>query len=192
MQATFSDPSSTSPSLLEATIAGDSSATEKIYLIYFPLVHRWCCEFGLDQNDAGDIAQIAVLKAFESISQYSPDRGRFRVWLWSIARNTAYDFFRRAQRESPVDNRKLQAISTPPSTATDRKLPAIIATRALEILTERLSAKQLAIVKASLIADRPAADVADEYGTTVGAVYTAQSRAVKLLRESLQEFEPYL
>ncbi len=56
----------------------------------------------LDRNDqfwVQDVAQNAVIKAFQSYNQFDQHKGSFNTWLSTITRNLCFDFSKRKEKE---------------------------------------------------------------------------------------------
>lgn len=190
MDPVFHD-QSTSSTLLSRTRQGNRFAQETIYEIYCPLVYDWGRTVGLGHEDALDNTQQIFIKLFSSIASYDRGQGRFRRWLWRMTRNAAIDLFRKKQRDDALHRDASREAETvqPPDSATSSRIPQAVAKKALEVLMHRYDGRTMEVAIEILIHARPAAAVAKEYGISIGSVYTNRSRALKLLRESLDELE---
>lgn len=79
-------------SLLEAMVADDPQR-----------LRRRSISLGVDLDDADDVAQTALLRAWRSIEDLEmPEAGAMCSWLDTIARNVAIDLARQRRRR-PVD-----------------------------------------------------------------------------------------
>lgn len=67
-----------------------------LYHAYFPKVYAYVAYHVAQTADAEDVVSEVFLKAMKRIRQY--DGGSFAAWLFSIARNTVSDFYRRNGR----------------------------------------------------------------------------------------------
>jgi RNA polymerase sigma-70 factor (ECF subfamily) len=80
----------TRPSLLvRIRDVGDREAWRQFVEVYAPLVYKFARRRGLQDADAADLTQ-EVLQAVAGASKrlvYDPDRGTFRAWLYTVARN---------------------------------------------------------------------------------------------------------
>ena len=73
--------------------------------IYGDALKRFCVSRGLSQDDAADVCQdvLTVLDKSLANGKYDPDKGRFRSWLFGIARNISVDKF--SERAKQVNAR---------------------------------------------------------------------------------------
>src|SRR4051794_21112467 len=92
----------TRPSLLvRLKDAADHEAWRQLVELYAPLVYRFVRRRGLQDADAADLTQ-EVLRAVAGAAgefEYDPERGTFRGWLFTVARNKLHTFLKRRQRQ---------------------------------------------------------------------------------------------
>ncbi len=110
----------------------DIAAWDQFVAIYQPLVFRLARSKGFQEADANDIVQEVLIAVSRAIHRWEPDRnrGRFRDWLFRIARNMMINFLTRQKHQSlssPQDVAELLAMH-PDSTERDSE-----ATREFEL-----------------------------------------------------------
>ncbi|MGZ5190290.1 MAG: RNA polymerase sigma factor, partial [Flavisolibacter sp.] len=77
---------------------GDQLAFEKIYRVYSPRLFGKLIKLVKSEDRAQEILQDVFLKVWEYKNSIDPEKS-FRSFLFKIAENKAYDFFRKAARE---------------------------------------------------------------------------------------------
>lgn len=83
--------------LIRRSQAGDMDAFEALLLRYEKKVYTIAYKYMGDPDDAGDLAQEALLKAWQSIGGFRGDSS-FGTWLGRIAANCCLDELRRRRR----------------------------------------------------------------------------------------------
>jgi RNA polymerase sigma-70 factor (ECF subfamily) len=79
----------------------DAEAWHQFCEIYEPLILRIARSRGLQNADANDLAQDVLVRIAKSVQRWEPDpnKGSFRAWIGTIARNLTIDFLRRKDRQ---------------------------------------------------------------------------------------------
>ena len=82
-----------------------------LYDKYFNTIFSFVFKrLGGAEDLAGDVTQLSFMKAMANIQKYE-DRGNpFSSWLYKIANNQVYEYFRKKKRlhEVPVDEQRIQ------------------------------------------------------------------------------------
>ena len=77
--------------ILRLPDAADAAAWDELVAIYAPLVYRLAVQKGMQPSDADDLVQEVFTAIARFVADWleRPDRGSFRAWLLTIARNAA-------------------------------------------------------------------------------------------------------
>ena len=87
--------------LIAAFLGGRSSAFDMLVRRYESQLFGFLSRMLRNDELAEDVFQDAFLKVMNALPEYA-ERGRFRSWLFGIARNLALDTLRRRQREAGI------------------------------------------------------------------------------------------
>ena len=80
--------------LVENSLAGDNEAYAELLNRYLKPVYNFLQTFIRDPEVLDDLTQITFIKAWKNLKRFDPEKN-FKTWIFVIAKNTAYDFFRK-------------------------------------------------------------------------------------------------
>jgi RNA polymerase sigma-70 factor, ECF subfamily len=180
--------------LVRLADASDAAAWDEFVAIYRPMIVRIGLGRGLQACDADDIAQQVLMSVSRAIGNWKkdPSKGTFRSWLRTIARNAIINQFQRGTNIDAVGGSGFLNICH--SVESDEEIDQWIDSEH-ERATIRLAASRVN-GKVSLAtwlsfwrtANGEAANVvADDLGLSVGKVYGARGRVMKLLRKEVED-----
>jgi RNA polymerase sigma-70 factor (ECF subfamily) len=187
----------TSHSLLLRAGAGDPAAWERFDALYRPLVRGWLIRHQVHPQEADDLTQdvlFAVVRGIERF-EHTGEAGSFRRWLRTITVNRARAFWRagRCRGVAPGGDAFLSAIAQLEDPASglsaewDREHDETVLRRLLELLGAEFEPQTMQAFRQLVFERRTGADVADELGMTLAAVYAAKSRVLHRLRAEAGE-----
>jgi RNA polymerase sigma-70 factor (ECF subfamily) len=183
-------PPLTRPSLLvRIRDAGDREAWRQFVEVYAPLVYKFARRRGLQDADAADLTQD-VLQAVAGASKrlvYDPERGTFRAWLYTVARNKLRNFLLARQRRRDEGDPHL--LEDQPAREEvelwEREYEQRLFDWAVERVRGRFHEATWRAFWMTAVESRGAPEAAAELGMSVGAVYIAKSRVLARLRKEI-------
>lgn len=139
---------------------------------------------GADAPDGDDLAQDALVEAFESAASYVPARGDVRGWLFGVLRTR----IRRAWQDHARGRERLSRLQTGAVQRAMEEPPADAGgpLEALRRCVETLPEKAVGLLDATYRDGTPAAGLADRYGGSESAVHVALHRLRRALRDCIE------
>lgn len=200
-RAPSTGPSSTSSGLLRRVKAEDPEAWRRLVRLYGPLVYLWSRQSNLNPDDAADVVQEVFVAVAGGVEGFHRDRpgDSFRGWLWTITRNKIRDHFRRRQGQTQAKggtDAQEQLLQVPhpqagarpePSSEANADAGSHIAHHALELIRGQFEQRTWQAFWRTAVDGCKAAEVADELGMTLRAVYQAKYRVLRRIRQELED-----
>ena len=90
--------------LVQACLAGDSSAWHSLVSGQHKRVYAICYRFTGDPMDAEDITQDVFLKVYRNLSSFDSTKGAFQTWITTLTRNLLVDNYRRTRIDRISDS----------------------------------------------------------------------------------------
>lgn len=191
---------STSRSLLSRLRNADAAAWNRLVVLYAPLVHHWCRQFGLPTREAADVLQDVFQSVATNLDRFHRDApgDSFRGWLRTITRSKVMDHFRRrsGQPEAAGGTEALQRLGQFPAPETledgderpaDEAPVRALFESALSLIRPEFEDRTWQAFWRTAVDDQSAPAVATELGMSAGAVRVAKCRVLQRLREELGE-----
>ena len=177
----------------------DVEAWDEFVAIYEPLVYRLARSKGLQDSDAREVVQEVMLSVSQAVERWEPNpaRGRFRDWLFCIARNLLIKYLTRRKykrlgtggsgamamlsEHADPDQDELATI--------DLELRRAVFRWAAEKVKLQVQENTWKAFWLTSVDGQGAAVVATQLSMTVGAVHIARSRVRGRLRDVVARFE---
>jgi len=102
--------------LIEETLNGDDLAFEQLMKKYLQPVYNFLRQLIKDTSVVDDLTQETFIKTWKNISRFDQSKS-FKTWIFTIAKNTAYDYLRKKKSipfsffRKSEDDRGLEEIS---------------------------------------------------------------------------------
>jgi RNA polymerase sigma-70 factor (ECF subfamily) len=182
----------TSISLLEQLRRPDQpEAWSRFVKLYTPLFFYWAKSWGLQDTDAADLVQEVFVVLVNQLPEFHYEKPKsFRAWLHTVMLNKWRELHRR---------QVIPLIEFKPSVFDELIAPDNVDAfgeaeyrqrlvgRALQLMQVDFEATTWKACWECVVHDRPAAEVAQSLGISVGAVRVAKSRVLQRLRLELTD-----
>lgn len=170
---------------------GDQASTGALYDAYVARLYRYCLARVGNEADAEDLAEEIFIKALRAIGGFewrdlgASDRSPFGAWLFRIAHNHVASHHRRASVRGPMSE-------VPEWIPDGNRGPAELAETQVTIeevfrLVEELPEAQREVIRLRFGAGLNVAETAEALDKRQSNVKVLQHKAVKRLRQLLEE-----
>jgi RNA polymerase sigma-70 factor (ECF subfamily) len=191
------EPSTRHSLVLRLRDARDEAAWAEFVEIYEPLVYRLARHKGLQDADARDLCQEVFRAVASAIERWDPDpaKGRFRAWLFRIARNLLVNFLaserRHVRGSGSTSVQEMLEAQPAANTQAEAEFRAEFQRRAFRWAAEQVQNDFTASTWQAFwktgVDNQPIAVVAKELDLSPGAVYVTRSRVLARLRERIEQ-----
>ena len=102
--------------LIQEFLNGSDEAFEQLVGRYLKPIYNFLYQFTKDRDSLDDLTQETFIKVWRNIKKFDQSK-IFRVWIYAIAKNTAYDFLKKKKTlpfslfEDEEGNNRLEKIS---------------------------------------------------------------------------------
>jgi RNA polymerase sigma-70 factor, ECF subfamily len=156
---------------------GERAALEALYVRHVDRVYAYLAATVGNRHDAEDLTVQTFVRVMESIARFEQRSTPFEAWLFRIARNLAFDHFRRARRVEPT--------ATPPEAPSQPSAEELVLSRLdhrrLLAHVRTLPGPQRQVLGLKFLLSLSNAETAAALEKTEGAVKALQHRALESL-----------
>ena len=184
--------------LVQSALDGNEAAFFALYARYHKAVSAHISKYVKEKEEVEDICMESFEKAFGKLETFKPD-GKFSTWLFTIARNTAFDHKNKGKlmgkkvEQTPIDVTGDDAINVP----ADQLSPEddIISIQDHENFLsciDNLPEHYMVIAKMCFVDNLGYKEIAEKADIPVNTVKTRISRAKALIIQKMQDMEEEL
>jgi len=173
----------------------DGRAWSEFVDVYAPLLHAYGLKHGLQDADAADLAQNTLRQMLRAAPGfvYDPQKGTFRGWLLTIARNELRKFaMSGGQADRGTGNSDMRALlEAQPAAEVDeaeweREYQLNLFHQAAKRVQAEFRPKSWQAFWRTVVNDESIDGVARDLGLSAGAVYIARSRVTARVRREIE------
>ena len=186
----------TRQSLLLRARTGQEEAWKDLTDIYRPLIIGWLNRQGVPAVDLEDLSQDVLLSVVKHLPsfEHSGHRGAFRSWLRTIVCSRTTDYWRAIGAKTQARGGSgataaLQQIADPDSDLNrqwDQEHDRYVLGCLLDAVEEEFEPATLTAFRRLALDGAGGAEVAEELGMSVAAVYGAKSRVLHRIRQEAE------
>ncbi len=183
-------------SLLLRARTGEEDAWKDLTDLYRPLIIGWLNRQGVPAVDLEDLSQDVLLSVVKHLGsfEHSGRRGAFRSWLRTIVCSRTTDYWRAAIASAHASGGSgataaLQQIADPDSDLNrqwDQEHDRYVLGCLLDMVEEEFEPATLKAFRRLALDAASGAEVAQELGLSVAAVYMAKSRVLQRIRQEAE------
>ena len=165
-------------------LRGDELAFEKIYRLYSPGLYGKLLKLLKSVPQTEEILQDVFLKVWEYRASIDPEKS-FRAFLFKIAENKAYDFFRKAARDKKLEA-ELIALSTINYLALEEFVAGDEKTVLLENAINKLPPQRQQVFRLCKLEGKSYREVSELLGISLSTISDHIVKATKSVRDHLE------
>ncbi|MFC1765242.1 sigma-70 family RNA polymerase sigma factor [Planctomycetota bacterium] len=171
--------------------SGDYDAFRLVVRHYGLMLRGYLAAQAHHIDEVDDLSQEVFIAAFRNINRFDT-KGDFGSWLRGIARNKLMNHFRSSARRASALSRLKEDVADvirEPLEVAAAEQKTVRITRLLHCI-EQLPDRLRRVVRGGLEGRKPMV-LAQEFSTTIGAIYALHYRANKMLRQCMALDEEY-
>ena len=186
----------TRQSLLFRAQSGEADAWQDLTDLYRPLIIGWLNRQGVPAVDLDDLSQDVLLSVVKHLPtfEHSGHRGAFRSWLRTIVCSRTNNYWRAIDASNQASGGSgataaLQQFADPDSDLNrqwDQEHDSYVIHCMLDLVEAEFEPATLQAFRRLALEGASGAEVAEELGMSVAAVYVAKSRVLQRIRQEAE------
>ncbi len=160
---------------------------EEIYDEYFTRVYKFLSYRINNEDDVKDLTAEVFKKIFSKLSSYDKEKSNLDVWIFAIARNTLYDYYRKINRRQILPLEKIKDMFSSDKDLHEEVEKAEEITY-LKKAIEKLNEREKQIISYKFGAELNNKDIAELMNLSQSNVSVIVYRTIKKLRKEMEEY----
>lgn len=156
--------------------------------LYTPLLYHWAQKMSIPASDISDLIQDVYIHLLKELPEFQiRRRGHFHGWLHVVFKNKAHEWMRKRHKHLINGHLSDHYGNETPSETEETEYRKYLTERVLQLLKDSFPETTWRACWESVVAERPAHQIARDLGITTNMVYLAKSRVLRQLREELTD-----
>jgi RNA polymerase sigma-70 factor (ECF subfamily) len=170
--------------LIKKYLKGDEKSLEVLIKRYLNPIYSFAFRFVLNQQDAEDLTQEIFLKMWRNLKKFKKEKN-FKSWLFTIAKNTCFDFLRKKKKISILSLKDyIQLVD--PQNLTKEIFEKESLKEKIQKSIEKLSFKTKEVLNLYYTKGLTFREIAEISGESVNTIKSRHRRAILILRKMLK------
>lgn len=165
----------------------DKYSFEEIYDNYFDRVYKFLSYRVNNTEDVKDLTSEIFKKILNKISSYDSNKANLDVWIFTIARNSLYDYYRAKSRTNIISLEKVKDFfksESNPHDYVEKKEEVDY----LKSIIKKLPERERQVISYKFGAQLKNKDIAEIMGLTSSNVSVIIHRTIKELRKEMEDY----
>jgi RNA polymerase sigma-70 factor (ECF subfamily) len=169
--------------LIEKYLKGDEKALEVLISKYLKPIYNFIFCYVQNQQDAEDLTQETFLKMWRNLKKFKKEKN-FENWLFTIAKNTCFDFLRKKRRNLILNAENLEIVADlTPSLLEKMEKESLLEKLKKEI--EKLPFKMKEVIDLHYNFGLNFREISEILGEPMNTVKSRHKRAISKLKRSI-------
>jgi RNA polymerase sigma-70 factor (ECF subfamily) len=169
--------------LIEKYLKGDEKALEVLISKYLKPIYNFIFCYVQNQQDAEDLTQETFLKMWRKFKKFKKEKD-FENWLFTIAKNTCFDFLRKKRKNLILNAENLEMVADfAPSLLEKMEKESLLEKLKKEI--EKLPFKMKEVINLHYNFGLNFREISEILGEPMNTVKSRHKRAISKLKRSI-------
>ena len=167
--------------LIQKVIDKDKEAGRILFMRYSDSIYSYINSRVYPSDTAKDLMQITFLKAFKNLKKLK-NREIFKSWLYTIAKNTVYDFYKKNKNDVSIDDVDYRLGKTNRDNLLNEELK-----KDIKKAINKLSKNQKEVINLRIFNESKFKEIAEKLNISENNAKVTYHNAIKKLKKYLEK-----